>query len=161
MAVRIGIEDAKKLHQIGFTNTNMEEWYRHAFVRAWRVKDEAVEKYGELSDDGFYELTKNGGGKCKWEEIYTNDWSISDFHPMNDQEYYLSPTLDEVQAFLRKTYHKHITIYSISQESWQYRITNPGQLLEDGEYNCDFPEYEDAQLDAIQVCIKEILSNNE
>ena len=155
MAVSRGIEDAKKLHQIGFTKTDMEEWYRHAFVRAWKVKDEAVEKYGELSDDGFYELTKNGGGKCKWEEIYTNDWSISDFHPMNDQEFYLSPTLDEVQAFLRKKYKLHITIYSRSQESWQYRITKPGQALEDGEFGEDFSEYEEAQIDAIQKILKE------
>ena len=70
MAIRVGIEDAKKLHQIGFNKTDMEEWYRHAFVRAWKVSDEAVEKYGELSDDGFYELTEEGGGECKWSQLH-------------------------------------------------------------------------------------------
>lgn len=158
MAVRIDVEDAKKLHQIGFTKADMEEWHRHAFTRGWRVSDEAVEKYGELSDDGFYELTKEGGGKCKWNEIYTNEWAISDFYPMDGQEFYLSPTLDEIKTFLRKTYRKHITIYSKSQESWQYRITNPGQELEDGDFGEDFAEYEDALLNAIRLCIDKIIN---
>lgn len=154
---RIDIELAKQIALIGFSINDMENWYHHAFTKSWRVSDKARKKYGDLSDDGFYELTKDGGGKLKWREIYTNDWAISSHYPLPEQEFYLSPTIYEVQTFLRKTYKKHITIYSKSQESWQYRITSPGQDLIDGDFSEDFAEYEDALYDAITYITKQLI----
>lgn len=154
---RISIELAKLLPMIGFGKNNMEDWHKHAFTQGWRVRDDAEELYGSLTDDGYYELTVEGGGSLKWEDVYTNDWHISDFYPMDGQEFYLQPTIYEVQTFLRKTHHKQITVYSMSQESWQYRITNPGQALEDGDFGEDFAEYEDALITAIMVCVKQII----
>ena len=63
-------------------------------------------------------------------------------------------SLYEAQKFLRGKKKLHITIYSQSQESWQYRITKPHQKLEDGLHGEDFPTYENALLQAIRTCIK-------
>ena len=157
---RITIELAKLLPSIGFSINDMEEWHKHTFTQGWRVRNDIEELYGSLTDDGYYELTIEGGGSLKWEDVYTNEWNISPFYPMDDQEFYLQPTIYEVQTFLRKKHHKQITIYSRSQESWQYRITNPGQALEDGDFGEDFAEYEDALADAILVCIQHIIQMN-
>ena len=61
--------------------------------------------------------------------------------------------LYEAQKFLREEKKLHITIYSQSQESWQYRITKPHQKLEDGLHGEDFSSYEEA----LSECIKKIV----
>ena len=155
--IRIDINTAQLLSKIGFTREYMEDWYHHVFTQSWRVSEAAVLSYGDLTDDGFYDLTVEGGGDLPWTDIYTNDWAISDHYPMDGQEYYLSPTIYEVQAFLLHMYHKQITIYSKSQESWQYRITSPGQDLEDGDFGEDFDCPENALKDAINRIIHQIL----
>ena len=57
---RITIELAKLLPMIGFGKDNMEDWHKHAFTQGWRVRDDAEELYGSLTDDGYYELTVEG-----------------------------------------------------------------------------------------------------
>ena len=75
------------------------------------------------------------------------------------ERYIFRPTIYEVQTFLRNKYKKHITIYSCSQESWQYRITEPHQKLEDGIFAEDFETYEAALVDALFVILKQIVIN--
>ncbi len=67
---------------------------------------------------------------------------------------YKRPSLYEAQKFLREEKKLHITIYSQSQESWQYRITKPHQKLEDGLHGEDFSSYEEALLEGIKEAIK-------
>lgn len=62
--------------------------------------------------------------------------------------------LYDAQKWLREEKKLHITIYSQSQESWQYRITKPHQKLEDGLHREDFSSFEDALNHAIKECIK-------
>ena len=68
--------------------------------------------------------------------------------------HYTKLTLYEAQQYLREEKKLHITIFSQSQESWQYRITKPHQRLEDGLHEEDFSSYEDALNHAIKECIK-------
>ena len=42
----------------------------YAWVNHQRISSEVVERYGELTDDGYYELTEEGGGSLKWSEVY-------------------------------------------------------------------------------------------
>lgn len=64
--------------------------------------------------------------------------------------------LYDAQKWLRERHNLHITIYSQSQESYQYRITKPHQKLEEGLYGEDFVSYEDALNNAIKECIKHV-----
>ena len=68
--------------------------------------------------------------------------------------HYTKLTLYEAQQYLREEKKLHITIFSQSQESWQYRITKPHQRLEEGLFGEDFASYEDALNNAIKECIK-------
>lgn len=61
--------------------------------------------------------------------------------------------------WLRKKYKLHITITSISQDSWQWHITKPGESL--GKlYDEDFYTYETAREDAIKEALKLIKKHN-
>ena len=65
-------------------------------------------------------------------------------------------TLYDAQKWLREEKKLHITIFSQSQESWQYRITEPHQKLEDGLHGEDFSSFEEALLEGIKEAIKHI-----
>ena len=62
--------------------------------------------------------------------------------------------LYEAQKWLREEKKLHITIFSQSQESWQYRITKPHQRLEDGLYGEDFSSFEEALSEGIKSAVK-------
>lgn len=64
------------------------------------------------------------------------------------------PLLYEVQKWLREEKKLHITIFSQSQESWQYRITKPHQRLEDGIHGEDFSSFEEALSEGIKEAVK-------
>lgn len=70
--------------------------------------------------------------------------------------YVLAIHLYEAQKWLREEKKLHITIFSQSQESWQYRITKPHQRLEDGLYGEDFSSFEEALSEGIKEAIKRI-----
>ena len=68
----------------------------------------------------------------------------------NSQEIgkYARPTQSLLQRWLREVHNIHITITSISQESWQYHITKVRDSL--GKlYNEDYDDYEEALEDAL------------
>lgn len=44
-----------------------------AFVKKQTIRKEIIEKYGHLSDDGFYELTEDCGGSLKFDEVYVDE----------------------------------------------------------------------------------------
>lgn len=74
-----------------------------AIVKKQQIRQEIIDKYGELSDDGYYELTKDCGGKLDFDEVYEDvDTVITAahhfYHHYDDKKYLL--TYDEVLEFL-------------------------------------------------------------
>lgn len=68
-------------------------------------------------------------------------------------------TFSQAFRFFREKYKLHSTITSISQESWQWHITKPGEPL--GKlYEEDFYNYEEAELACLQHLIKIVNENN-
>ena len=62
--------------------------------------------------------------------------------------------LYDAQKWFREIHNLHITIFSQSQEAWQYRITKPHQRLEDGLHGEDFVSYEEALSEGIKEAVK-------
>ena len=58
-----------------------------------------------------------------------------------------------LQKWLREVHNIHITVTSISQESWQYHIQKPKDKLGDN-YNEDYENYEEALEDGLQESLK-------
>lgn len=67
------------------------------------INPEVVEKYGELSDDGYYELTKDGGGELDWDYVYIYETQLI---PKNyiilKRNFVEAPTIALVLKWLRK-----------------------------------------------------------
>ena len=155
--IRVSLETAVKLELLGFKPDDMEDWRHHFYLRCWRLRDDVYERFGSLTDDGYYELTKEGGGKLQYTDVYEYTWKIEeDTTYLMNQTIFLCPTIYEVETWIRKKHKLLITVYSQSQESWMYRITTPGQKLEDGIYGEDYAEYEDALKGAIEVCLTKL-----
>jgi hypothetical protein len=75
--------------------------------------------------------------------------------PLNSAERISEQAL--VLRWFREKYNLHSTITSISQESWQWHITKPGESL--GKlYEEDFYTYEEAELECLKKLI-EIVKN--
>jgi hypothetical protein len=71
-----------------------------------------------------------------------------------------APTYQQVFRWFREKYQLHSTITSISQESWQWHITKPGESL--GKlYNEDFYDYEEAELACLKKLIEIVKENKE
>ena len=66
---------------------------------------------------------------------------------------YPAPTQSLLQKWLREVHNIHITVTSISQESWQYHIQKPKDKLGDN-YNEDYENYEEALEDGLQESLK-------
>ena len=66
---------------------------------------------------------------------------------------YPAPIQSLLQKWLREEHNIHITITSISQESWQYHITKPGQRLGDN-YEEDFYTYEESLESGLHQALK-------
>ena len=63
-----------------------------------------------------------------------------------------APLKQQAFKWFREKYELHSTITSISQESWQWHITKPGESL--GKlYNEDFYTYEEAE----QACLDKLI----
>ena len=73
----------------------------------------------------------------------------------NELESYVvtAPTFSQAFRWFREKYELHSTITSISQESWQWHITKPGESL--GKlYDEDFYTYEEAELECLKKLIE-------
>jgi hypothetical protein len=64
----------------------------------------------------------------------------------------MTPLYQQAFRWFREKYQLHSTITSISQESWQWHITKPGESL--GKlYDEDFYTYEEAEL----ACLRKLI----
>jgi hypothetical protein len=70
-----------------------------------------------------------------------------------------APLYQQAFRWFREKYKLHSTITSISQESWQWHITRPGESL--GKlYNEDFYTFEEAELECLIELIEIVKNKN-
>lgn len=86
------------------------------------ILPEIIEKYGELSDDGYFELTKRGGGKLRFDEVYGYEWVIETNDRYRDPEIY-----NTIPAY---------SISTIVDELLKYGVYVYVDLTEDGFVGC-------------------------
>lgn len=81
-----------------------------------------------------------------------NEYALEYFDFYGD-EVISAPLKQQVFRWFREKYDLHSTITSISQESWQWHITKPGESL--GKlYEEDFYTYEEAELECLKKLIE-------
>lgn len=67
------------------------------------INPNVVEKYGALSDDGYYELTKNGGGELDWDYVYIYETKLMlKRNIILKRNFIDAPTISQVLKWLRE-----------------------------------------------------------
>lgn len=112
-------ELAVKLKEKGFD-------YKCLFVynKEQIINPEIVKAFGELTDDGYYELTKEGGGKLDWSFVYINEYQLIQYRDvLFAREMIKAPTISQVLKWLREEKKIYIMVdRSFSVRGWHYYI---------------------------------------
>lgn len=124
-----------------------------------------IEKYGNLSDDGYYDLTKEGGGELDWDYvyIYSNELVKTDriYIKRNTVS---APTIYQVGKWLRTEHKIDIIPMPLSpstllmgREKYAlYLYQNGKRILQDTKKVC-FVTYEEALLNGILYIIENVI----
>ena len=89
---------AKKLKDKGFDYKCLCVYNKEQIINP-----EIVKAFGELSDDGYYELTKEGGGKLDWSFVYIDKYQLMQYRDIKvPREILRAPTISQVLKWLRR-----------------------------------------------------------
>ena len=98
----VNVELSEKYIELGVQPSKM-----FAVVNKQSIRQEIIDKYGELSDDGYYELTEDCGcgGTLRFDEVYETKPQVSTvadhfYYHYENKRYLL--TTDEIFDFLDK-----------------------------------------------------------
>lgn len=100
------------------TRHNFEALSDFHYFKHQIIFPEIIEKYGDLTDDGYFELTKRGGGKLRFDQVYGYEWVIESNDEYRDPEIY-----NTIPAY---------SISTIVDELLKYGIYVYVNLTEDG-----------------------------
>ena len=159
----IPYEIEKKLQDKGF---NLNSYF--AYNDEQIINPEVVEKYGELSDDGYYELTKNCGGTLDFDYVYVYEQTIM---PKRDvfvkRNFLLAHMPSQALEWLRNEKQILVTIIPMETSVGKdelcfgiYKIVTNGLYIPlhnshaDAEPNA---KYEDVELKAIEYVIDNLI----
>jgi hypothetical protein len=118
----VDIDIAGRIKDLGFDIP-----YSYVYASVQDINDEVREKHGELSDCGFYELTKEGGGDYDWNYVYVNKIKLVHvFDRYHHNELVAAPFVEDVLKYFRDE--KDIVvnvIYNVSEpdSSERYQAT--------------------------------------
>jgi hypothetical protein len=118
----VDIDIAGRIKDLGFDIP-----YSYVYASIQDINDEVREKHGELSDCGFYELTKEGGGDYDWNYVYVNKIKLVHvFDRYYHNELVAAPFVEDVLKYFRDE--KDIVvnvIYNVSEpdSSERYQAT--------------------------------------
>lgn len=109
------------------------------------INPEIVKKYGELSDDGYYELTKNCGGELDFSEVYIYEPQIVNrYHVIIPRNQYDAPFITDILDWLLKRHHIFIDITLTSNGFCPLINKNVNNISGKFEYNVipqdEYPE---------------------
>ena len=129
------------------------------------INPEIIEKHGDLTDDGYYELTKDCGGPYEFNEVYIYEYILllkRDVFIENEMVY--AYTIDCVLKWLREEKKIHLLIDIERKErvgeniKWGYWVVllNNSPLCCVRHYDFKSDSYEDAVIAGIEY----LMNNN-
>lgn len=105
------------LHEKGFNGK-----CSYAFNDEQIINPEVEKKYGPLTDDGYYELTKDGGGDLEWDYVYIYETMLLSRRDIIVKRNFVpAPSLAQVLKWLNQ--YKRIHIFTdICSEGYFFAI---------------------------------------
>jgi hypothetical protein len=154
----VTIELAKKLEEKGFDYKCL-----YAYKNEQIINPEIVKAFGELSDDGYYELTKEGGGKLDWSFVYINKYQLMQYRDIRIPiEMIRAPTISQVLKWLREEKKLHIEIYMYHNcylwEIYNTEIYDVDFTQKSEKYSeIEYASFEDAAIAGIEYVIDNLI----
>ena len=123
------------------------------------INPKVVEEYGNLSDDGYYELTEDGGGKLKWDNVYIYEQQIIFRDKIIIKRNFVdAPTISQVLKWLREDKKIYLEIVIVVDAEYMcdiYKISpRPIECLGSTEY---FKTYEQAAIEGIEYVLDNLI----
>lgn len=109
------------------------EMEENAYLRYSEITAYARKKYGDLSDDGYYELTTDMGGDEPFDKIYSKKYSLCMRYSGRNLDYlkeeieaYAAPRIDTLAMWLRENYDTNVHVEKCACNLWRYCVENNG-----------------------------------
>ena len=113
----------KKFHEFiercNFHTPSDFHYFRHQIILP-----EIVEKYGDLTDDGYFELTKRGGGKLRFDQVYGYEWVIESNNKYRDPGIYNTIPAYSINTIVDELLKYGIYVYvDLTEDGFVGRVT--------------------------------------
>ena len=140
---------AVKLQQKGYNKDSL-----FAFNDEQVINPKVIEKYGALSDDGYYELTKHGGGNLEWDYVYIYQTKLTLCRNIIiKRNFVLAPTIHQTLKWLReKDIMIEILINLMDDGKWSFGFRIQTKDYYDRGLK-DYLTWEEAAIAAINYCL--------
>lgn len=124
-----------------------------------------IEQYGGLSDDGYYDLTKEGGGDLEWDFVYIYSYELVKTDRIYVNRNTVSaPTIYQVAKWLRTEHNIEVVPMPLSPSTvlmdgakyTLYLFKDNQRVIQNMKKNC-FLTYEETLLEGIKYVIENIL----
>lgn len=156
METIVPIDIAKELKDKGF-----DKVCDYTYCKIYDVKDDILELYPDLTDDGYSDLLKDNGGTFEeWEvfELQEKHFKTSSKNSLIEMTFYAicsAPRIFEVFDWFRINKKIHISIIYISENKYRWRIETLNKKL----FAVAFEEFafEKCCLSAIDKVLKSFL----
>ena len=159
----VTFELAKKLKEKGF-NYNCLFAYNDEQI----INPNVIEKYGVLSDDGYYELTKDGGGELDWDYVYIYETKLMlKRNIIVKRNFIEAPTISQVLKWLREEKKISIEVGIHYSLKWMCSIYEFSDGITDfTQYNNNgiddtvyilYDSYELAALAGVEYCLDNLI----
>ena len=107
-------ELSQKLNALGYETES-----DRVYCKTTEVSDRIHEEYPGLSDDGYYELTKEGGGELEWEDVYETKFRFMSY-VYRDLDYFYAPRYVTVVHWLESEHDMKFKMDPIDSSYAQY-----------------------------------------
>lgn len=154
----VTFEIAKILKEKGF-----KEKCLFAYNDNQVINPKVVEEYGDLTDDGYYELTEDCGGKLKFDEVYIYEQQIILQDKIIIKRNFIdAPTISQVMKWLREEKELHIEIYMYHNcylwEIYNTKIYDVDFTQKSEKYSeIEYESYEQAALAGIEYVLDNLI----
>ncbi len=147
----VTFEIAEKLKEKGL---NIDSLF--AFNDMQIINPEVIKKYGELTDDGYYELTKDGGGELEWDDVYIYQQQLLQRREIIiRRNFVLAPTISQVLKWLREE--KDLIITTLyNSNGWSYWIQRSEDALILSKKD-NFSFFDNAIIEAINYTLDNLI----
>ena len=124
-----------------------------------------IEQYGGLSDDGYYDLTKEGGGDLEWDFVYIYSYELVKTDRIYVNRNTVSaPTIYQVAKWLRTEHNIEVVPMPLSpstvlmgNEKYVLYLFKDGQRIIQNTNKVCFITYEETLINGIKYVIENIL----